>query len=72
MALNFVPDEPKPSPRLIEHDATVVRLDRKGLLYFSRLAPRVFGGRRLVVLEFDKNSHALKFTAGSGPRRRNH
>jgi hypothetical protein len=38
-------------------------LDRKGQIYFSHLAARVFGARRLAVLEFDPSSHTLKFTA---------
>ena len=39
-----------------------MRLDLKGQLYFSRHAAAVFAGPRLAVLEFDENSHTLKFT----------
>jgi hypothetical protein len=43
--------------------APVARLDIKRQLYFSRLAARIFAGRRLAVVEFDSRSHTLKFTA---------
>lgn len=45
----------------------IVRLDRRGQVYFSKYAAVAFSDRRLVAVDFDDEARLLRFTAVDAP-----